>query len=53
MTHNCPPRSKFAIKMATLRPDDAFIDLTAGSILGMIILSIAANLAFQQPFPII
>ena len=41
------PRSELAVTLAASRPEDAFIDLTANSILGVIILSIAVKLAFR------
>ena len=43
-THS--PRSQFAVTLVTSRPEDAFIDLFANSILGATMLSIAAKIAF-------
>ena len=40
------PRSEFAITLVTSRPEDAFIDLIANSILGATMLSIAAKISF-------
>ena len=40
------PRSEFAVTMAASRLEDAFIDLTANSIPGVIIISIAVKNAF-------
>ena len=42
----CYPRSEFAVTMVASRPEDAFIDLTANSILGATMLSIAVKIAF-------
>ena len=40
------PRSEFALTLIASRPEDAFIDLTANSTLGLKILSIAVKIAF-------
>ena len=39
----CSPLSQFAVTLVTSRPEDAFIDLIANSILGAIMLSIAVK----------
>ena len=39
-------RSKFADTLVTSRPEDAFIDLIANSILGVTMLSMAVKIAF-------
>ena len=42
----CSPRSGFVVTLVASRLEDAFIDLTANSILGVILLSIAVKIAF-------
>ena len=42
----CSPRSEFTVTPVTSRPEDAFIDLTANSILGATTLSKAVKIAF-------
>ena len=42
----CYPRSKFTMTLVASRPEDAFIDLFANSILGEILLSIGVKIAF-------
>ena len=44
------PRSKNAITLAATLPDDAFKDLTANSIFGMIILTTAVKIAYWMLF---
>ena len=40
------PRYEFAVTLVTSRPEDAFIDLIANSILGATMFSIAVKIAF-------
>ena len=40
------PCSEFAVTLAASRPEDAFIDLTANSFLGEIMLSIVVKITF-------
>ena len=40
----CFPRSNFAVTLVASPPEDAFIDLTANSILGVLKLSIAVKI---------
>ena len=42
----CSPSSEFATKLVTTRPEDAFFDLIASSILGLFSLSIMVKIAF-------
>ena len=42
----CSPRTEFAQMLVASRPEDAFIDLIANSILGATILSVAVKIAF-------
>ena len=41
----CSPRSELAVTLVASRPEDAFIDLIANSILGVTMLSIAVKVA--------
>ena len=43
----CSPSSEFAVTLVTSRPEDAFIDLIANSILGATMLTIAINIEFS------